>query len=75
VKDRAKTLRTYSVPVDLRRHDPALWVSHAGFCGDMVDILTSARHFPILPPGTTSRHLRPIDEIEARSNTLKEFDR
>jgi hypothetical protein len=73
VKERAKTLRTYSVPVDLRRYDPALWVTHAGFCGDMVDILTSSRHVPLLPRGMTGRHLRPIDEIEARSNTLKDY--
>lgn len=73
VKGRRKTLRTYSVPVDLRRHDPALWVTGEGFCGDMVDILTSSRHFPILPQGMTGRHLRPIDAIEARSNTLKDY--
>jgi hypothetical protein len=73
VKGRTKTLRTYSVSVDLRRHDPALWVTHAGFCGDMVDILTSSRHLPILPRGMTGKHLRPIDEIEARSNTLKDY--
>lgn len=72
VKLRRKTLRTYSVPVDLRRYDPALWVTHPGFCHEMVDTLTGARHFEILPPGA-ARHLRPIDEIEARSNLLKEY--
>ncbi len=72
VKKRRKTLRTYSVAVDLRRHDPALWVTHDGFCHTMVDTLTGARHFSLLPPGS-ERHLRPIDEIEARSNLLKDF--
>jgi hypothetical protein len=70
VKKRRKTLRTYSVAVDLRRHDPALWVTHAGFCREMNDILTGSRHFCILPDGMEG-HLRPIDEIEARSNTLR----
>jgi len=72
VKKRRKTLRTYSVAVDLRRYDPSLWVTHEGFCHTMVDTLTGARHFSLLPPGS-ERHLRPIDEIEARSNLLKDF--
>jgi hypothetical protein len=72
VKLRRKTLRTYSVAVDLRRHDPATWVTHPGFCHEMVDALTGSRHFPILPPGM-KHALRPIDEIEARSNLLKDY--
>ena len=74
VKSRRKTLRTYSVTVDMRRHDPALWVTHRGFCREVVDLLTGARHFPILPPGSHGP-LRPIDEIEARSNLLRDFER
>ena len=72
VKGRRKTLRTYSVPVDLRRHDPATWATGAGFCTRVVDTLTAARHFDLLPPGS-ARGLRPIDGIEARSNELKDF--
>jgi hypothetical protein len=72
VKRRRKTLRTYSVPVDLRRYDPAEWITHRGFCHRMVDRLTGARHFTLVPPGI-DRELRPIDEIEARSNLLKDF--
>jgi hypothetical protein len=72
VKHRRKTLRTYSVPVDLRRHAPALWVTRDGFCHEMVDTLTGARHFDILPVGMNAG-LRPIDEIEARANLLRDF--
>ena len=72
VKHRRKTLRTYSVPVDLRRHDPSLWVTRDGLCHEMVDTLTGARHFDILPAGR-SPELRPIDEIEARANLLRDF--
>jgi hypothetical protein len=71
VKLRRKTLRTYSVPVDLRRHDPALWVTREGFCQEMVDILTGSRHFDILPANEKPA-LRPIDEIEARANLLRD---
>lgn len=73
VKKRRKTLRTYSVAIDLRRYDSGLWVTHRGFCHEVVDSLTGARHFSILPPGG-DKHLRPIDEIEARSNLLKEYE-
>lgn len=73
VKRRRKTLRTYSVPVDMRRFDPAAWVTHPGFCHEAVDALTGARHFAILPPGAGAADLRPIDEIEDLSNQLKEF--
>jgi len=72
VKRRRKTLRTYSLPVDLRRHDPTLWVTRDGFCHEMVDVLTGARHFGILPADGQSK-LRSIDEIEARANTLRDF--
>jgi len=72
VKHRRKTLRTYSVPVDLRRHDPAIWVTRDGFCHEMVDTLTAARHFDILPAGGRPG-LRPIDEIEASANRLRDY--
>jgi hypothetical protein len=71
VKKRRKTLRTYSVSFDLRRVDPALWVTHRGFCHEVVDSLTAARHFALLP-AAGRRSLRPIDEIEARSNLLRD---
>ncbi|MFM8435347.1 MAG: hypothetical protein ACKOBP_08425 [Planctomycetia bacterium] len=73
VHRRRKTLRTYSAAVDLRRFDPALWVTHPGFCHEVIDALTAARHFSLLPPHGGAR-LRPIDEIEARSNLLKEYE-
>jgi len=73
VKRRRKTLRTYSVPVDLSRYDTALWVTRPGFCHELVDALTGARHFDILPGGPSPR-LRPIDEIEARANLLRDHE-
>ena len=73
VKGRRKTLRTYSVSVDLRKHDPSLWVTHEGpICQEIVDSLTTARHFPIVP-ADAARDLRPIDEIERRGALLNEY--
>ena len=64
-------LSSDSVSFDLRRVDPRLWVTHPGFCHTVVDSLTAARHFTILPSGG-DRSPRPIDEIEARSNLLRD---
>jgi hypothetical protein len=72
LKGRRKTLRTYSVPVDLRRHPPATWVTREGYCREVVDALTDARHFEILPPGAAGE-LRPIDDIEVQGNHLGEY--
>jgi len=71
VRRRRKTLRGYSVAVDLRRYSPALWVTHPGFCHDVVDALTGARHFPLVPPRAA---LRPIDAVEARANLLRDHE-
>lgn len=72
VKGRRKTLRTYSVSVDLRKHDPELWVTNEGpICQEMVNILTIARHFPIVPPEAAG-DLRLIDEIERQGALLNE---
>ena len=74
VKGRRKTLRTYSVPVDLRKHDPALWVTREGdCCTELVEVLTAARHFPIVPAEMES-DLRPIDKIEERSSLMSEHE-
>jgi hypothetical protein len=67
-----KTLRTYSVPVDLRRVEPRLWVTNPGFCEEIVDLLTAARHFRLLPPGG-AKALRPVDCVERRAHRIDEY--
>lgn len=72
VKGRRKTLRTYSVSVDLCKYDPTLWVTNPEpVCHEMIDVLTLARHFPIVPPEAAG-DLRPIDEIEQQSSRISE---
>lgn len=73
VRRRRKTLRTYSVPVDMRRHDPALWVTHDRFSHEIIDVLTAARHYPLLPRAL-SIALRPIDPIESRATRIKDWE-
>ena len=71
IKHRRKTLRTYSIPFDLRRHDSNLWVTRAGFCQEIVTGLTASRHYAIVPPDMKTR-LRPLDGIEAQASLLKQ---
>ena len=71
-KGRKKTLRTYSVSVDLRKVDPKLWVTNGKFCEEMVDILTEARHFDLVPRGQHKR-LRPIDIVERDAMKLDDY--
>lgn len=71
-KGKHKTLRTYSVAVDLRRADPKLWVTNPKFCEEIVDMLTVARHFKLVPRGCEAV-LRPLDVIDVRAHKLDEF--
>jgi hypothetical protein len=43
-----KTLRTYSVPYDLRRMAPADWVTAEDGAWDLVDNLEAARHYKLM---------------------------
>ena len=45
-----KTLRSYSGAFDLRRLDPADWVTAAGACNAAHDRLERLRHYPLLSP-------------------------
>ena len=71
-KGKRKTLRTYSVAVDLRRADPKLWVTNPKFCEEIVEMLTVARHFKLVPRGNEAS-LRPLDAIDMRAHKLDEF--
>lgn len=75
VVHRQKTLRTYSAAIDLRKIDSALWVTREGFCEEVVNMLTNARHYELLPPGMTSAELRPIDLIVKQAASLREYPR
>lgn len=68
-KKRRKTLRTYSVAVDLRRMDPRLWVTNPRFCEEVVDLLTVARHYRLMPRGV---RLRLRDRVEMAADAVDE---
>ena len=70
-KGRIKTLRTYSVPFDLRCFGTKLWVTTDDQCWDMADEIDRIRHFHMIPP-RRRRMLRLRDRIEATAGKLEE---
>jgi len=71
-KGRQKMLRTYSASVDLRRLDPTLWVTREKSCVEVIDLLTRARHYQLVPRGHETR-LREIDAVEAEAQAMNEY--
>ena len=67
-----KTLRSYSQPLDLSRIDPALWITNAGNCWEIVPLLDRLRHTRLLPAGQR-RWLRRRDRFERKGNALVEY--
>jgi hypothetical protein len=67
-----KTLRAYSGPFDLRRHEPALWVTNKEHCWEIALALDQSRHYPLVTP-EQARRLRPRDRIEALAGKLLEY--
>jgi hypothetical protein len=67
-----KTLRRYSVPLDLRRFEPRLWVANGADCWEICDALDRIRHFDIVTPAQAKR-LRARDAMELRAGKMVEF--
>jgi len=66
------SLRSYSRPFDLRRQDPALWVTNAESCWDVAWYLDQSRHYQLVTP-EQARRLRPHDEIEILAGKLVDY--
>jgi hypothetical protein len=67
-----KTLREYSLPYDLRRLDPGLWVSGEKNAWQVADELDTLRHFKLV----NGRHLRAVtrrDPFERRAAMLLQY--
>ena len=69
-----KTLREYSVPFDLRRVDPKVWVTGEKQAWFVAEELDRIKHFKLLD----RRHLRAVtrrDPFERRAGLLLQFRR
>jgi len=71
--DGTKTLRSYSVPVDLRRFPIDMWVTSEEDCWEVGAALCDVRHFRLLTR-TQARRLLPRDETEMRADDLVQYD-
>jgi len=70
----AKTLRSFSIAFDLRRLDPATWVTSATPCRIAHDALANARHTALLTPGQ-ARALAPRTTFERRAAEVVQYPR
>ena len=67
-----KTLREYSLPYDLRRLDPQVWVTGDKGAWEVAAALDEIRHFGLV----AGRHLRLVsrrDPLERRAASLSQF--
>jgi hypothetical protein len=67
-----KTLRTYSCSFDLRRIDPAEWVTNTKSCWIAHDRLVELRHYPLISK-RQERLLAKRDAFERRASKLVEY--
>jgi len=67
-----KTLRSYSRTFDLRRVDPALWVTSDSACEDIHDRLLHTRHYPLISPAQ-ERLLSQRDPFERKASKLVQY--
>lgn len=69
-----KTLREYSIPFDLRRIEPQVWVSGTKNAWSVCEALDELRHFKLLD----GRHLRAVtrrDPFERQAGSLLQYRR
>jgi len=69
-----KTLRSYSMPFDLRRIDPREWVTASKSCWKTHDRLAELRHFPLISK-RQERLLAKRDKFERKASRMVEYPR
>ncbi len=67
-----RTLREYSVPYDLRRLSPAIWVTGDEDCWEVGNALDAARHYRLMTPAQL-RRLTARDAFEQRAGDLLQY--
>lgn len=71
---REKTLRNYSVAFDLRRMDPALWVTNGKDCWEVDEALGEIRHYDLVTPRQV-KLLRTRDRFEHEIDLMRQWPR
>jgi hypothetical protein len=68
-----KSLRTYSMPIDLRRFPTDMWVTNKEDCWEVGAALCDVRHFKLITPAQ-ARALAPRDATELRADDLVQYE-
>jgi hypothetical protein len=68
-----KTLRTYSLPVDLRRFPTEMWITNTDDCWDVGAALDDVRHYRLIS-AVQARRLTPRDATELRADDLVQYE-
>jgi hypothetical protein len=68
-----KSLRSYSLPVDLRRFPVEMWVTNEEDCWEVGAALCDVKHFRILTRAQEKR-LLPRDETELRADDMVQYE-
>jgi hypothetical protein len=69
-----KTLRSYSGAFDLRRLDPAAWITSLDSCAVVDDLLRDLRHYRLLT-GAQARAITPRDPFQRTAAALVQYPR
>ncbi len=72
-KSKKKTLRSYSLPVNLSRFDQQQWMTLEGDVWFVAEYLAEVKHFPLLT-SKQLRNLRKVDDIEIQAARLREWN-
>jgi hypothetical protein len=67
-----KTLRSYSMPFDMRKIPPEEWVTASKNCWATHDRITAVRHFPLISR-RQERLLAPRDSFERKASRLVQY--
>lgn len=67
-----KTLRSYSRTFDLRRVDPALWITNRNNCEEVHDMLVEARHYALVSKRQV-RLLASRDSFERKASRFVQY--
>ena len=69
-----KTLRSYSLPFDLRRIPPGEWVTAVKSCWKTHDRITALRHYPLISR-RQERLLCPLGTFERKASKVVQYPR
>jgi hypothetical protein len=67
-----RTLRNYSVPIDLRRFQKEDWITNKKNCWKIAEAVDTVRHFPLVTTAQ-AKTLRRCDAMEKRVDKIHQY--